>query len=163
MLLEHTKLARDQIDPEQHAANLRESLGFSRTCVVRRRGELVAYAMLNQVSGSSWFVRGFNTYPGHRNASVVRELLQQMCELACQEGIAELRSNVYKTNRQSMVFHRRLGFRVTKENTKGVEFFVTVEDLSSIPLIGRLNHAVDRGPRVLPHRCGADSCLGPCQ
>jgi len=87
--------------------------------------------MLNQLSGPSWFVRGFNTHPEHRGASVMRELLQQVSEVALQEGITELRSNVYKTNRLSMAFHRRLGFRVTKENAKGVEFFATVEELAS--------------------------------
>jgi L-amino acid N-acyltransferase YncA len=109
----------------------------------------VAYAMLNQISGASWFVRGFNTHPEYRSAPVMRELLQQVSELARQEGIAELRSNVYKTNRLSMAFHRRLGFRVTKENAKGVEFFATVEELASNPSIERTSY------RWLSHRQAA--------
>jgi L-amino acid N-acyltransferase YncA len=143
-LREHTELAGDSIDPERHAANLRESLGFSRTCAVRRNGKLVAYAMLNQVSGSSWFVRGFNTHPEHRSAPVLRELLHQVTEVALQEGIKELRSNVYKTNRLSMAFHRRLGFCVTQESAKGVEFFATVEDLASNPSIERTSSSALR-------------------
>jgi ribosomal protein S18 acetylase RimI-like enzyme len=136
-LREHTERAGDQIDPAAHAAQLRESLNFSRTCTVRRSGVLVAYAMLNQVDGTSWFVRGFNTHPEHRNASVVRELLQKVSEVAQHEGIAELRSNVYKTNSLSMAFHRRLGFQITRENEKGVEFFATINELTSNPSIGR--------------------------
>lgn len=150
-LREHTEIAGDRIDPESHALNLRASLGFSRTCAVRRNGKLVAYAMLNQVSGSSWFVRGFNTHPEHRSAPVMRELLQQVSEVARQEGITELRSNVYKTNRLSIAFHRRLGFRVTKENAKGVEFFATVEDLASNRSIERTSLSWLRQPEAAAH------------
>jgi L-amino acid N-acyltransferase YncA len=136
-LREHTERAGDRIDPEAHMARLRESLGFSRTCTVRRGGSLVAYAMLNQVSDASWFVRAFNIHPVHRSAPVIKALLQQVARLAQREGISELRSHVYKTNRLSMAFHRRLGFRVTKENEKGVEFFATVEELAANASIER--------------------------
>lgn len=71
-LREHTERAGDNIDPVAHAALLRESVEFSRVCSVRRNGMLVAYAMLNQVSGSSWFVRAFNTHPERRDASVIK-------------------------------------------------------------------------------------------
>jgi len=130
-LTEHTERAGDHIDPLLHATSIEQSLAISKTCEVRRNGELVAYAMLNQVSGSSWFVRGFNTHPAHRTAPVIRDLLLQVGQVAQQEEITELRSNVYKTNRLSMQFHRRLGFQVTKENAKGVEFFATVKELAS--------------------------------
>jgi ribosomal protein S18 acetylase RimI-like enzyme len=136
-LREHTERAGDQIDAETQAIRIRESLDVSRICSVRRNGNLVAYAMLNQVSGSSWFIRAFNTHPQHRSAPVFKELLQQLGVVARTEGISELRSNVYKTNLLSMAFHRRLGFRVTKENEKGVEFFATVEELASNPSIER--------------------------
>lgn len=161
-LREHTELAGDRVDPEQHAANLRESLRFSRTCAVRRNDLLVAYAMLNQVSGSSWFVRGFNTHPEHRSAPVLRELLEQVSELARRESITELRSHVYKTNRLSMAFHRRLGFRVTKENAKGVEFFAMVEDLASNPAIERMSYRRLRRRQAAAHveRLAAGCALG---
>jgi GNAT superfamily N-acetyltransferase len=136
-LREHTERAGDQINPEVHAVRLRESLDLSQTCSVRRNGRLVAYAMLSQVSGSSWFVRAFNTHPEHRSAPVIKELLQQVSDLALREGIFELRSHVYKTNRLSMAFHRRLGFRITKENEKGVEFYATVNELASNPVVAR--------------------------
>ncbi len=53
-------------------------------------------------------------------------------------AISELRSNVYKTNRLSMAFHLRLGFQITRENAKGVEFFATVTDLAADPFIKRV-------------------------
>jgi ribosomal protein S18 acetylase RimI-like enzyme len=148
-LREHTERAGDRIDSETHAARIRESLDISRLCSVRRNGNLVAYAMLNQVSGSSWFVRGFNTHPEHRSASVFKELFQQLGAIARNEGISELRSHVYKTNKLSMAFHRRLGFRVTKENEKGVEFFATVEELASNPSIERDVQGLS--PSAAPH------------
>jgi L-amino acid N-acyltransferase YncA len=128
-LREHTQLAGDQIDPAAHAARLRESIQVSRVCAVRRSGGLVAYAMLSPLSGTAWFVRAFNTHPAYRTAPVIRELLQGFACVVRDEGIAELCSHVYKTNRLSMAFHRKLGFLVTKENAKGVEFVTTVADL----------------------------------
>ena len=136
-LTDHTERAGDHIDPELHARSIKESLACSRICEVRRDGELVAYAMLNQLTGSSWFVRGFNTHPSHRTAPVIRDLLLQVGQVAQLEGITELRSNVYKANILSMQFHRRLGFRVTKENAKGVEFYATTKELASNPSINR--------------------------
>jgi GNAT superfamily N-acetyltransferase len=136
-LREHTQLAGDQIDPAAHAVRLRESMRISRVCAVRRGGCLVAYAMLSPLSGAAWFVRAFNTHPDHRTAPVIRELLQGFARVVRDEGIAELRSHVYKTNRLSMAFHRKLGFRVTKENDKGVEFVTTVADLMGHSALAR--------------------------
>lgn len=137
-LREHTERAGDRIDPQRHAEQVRSSLELSRVCEVRRGGELVAYAMLNQVSGSTWFVRGFNTHPAYRSAPVMLELFSGVGEVVSEEGISELRSHVYKTNRLSMAFHRRLGFQVARENERAVEFVATVEHLASIPSIGRM-------------------------
>jgi GNAT superfamily N-acetyltransferase len=147
-LREHTELAGDRIDPQVHAAQVRESLNLSRVCEVRRAGELVAYAMLNPLSGSAWFVRGFNTHPAHRTAPVMKELFGRVAELVAEAGISELRSHVYKTNRLSMAFHRRLGFRVNKENERAVEFVATVQALAS-------NRAIERSASAQLSRLGA--------
>jgi ribosomal protein S18 acetylase RimI-like enzyme len=146
-LREHTERAGDQLDPELQAARIQESLKISRLCAVRRHDELVAYAMLNQASGAFWFVRAFSIHPAHRTAPVVRELLGEFALVVQREGIAELRSHVYKTNRLSMAFHRKLGFRVAKENEKGVEFFATVAELAANPSIERTRSGL-RPPRA---------------
>jgi hypothetical protein len=127
-LRDHTERAGDTIDPELHAAQLRHSLEISELCAVRRGGELVAYAMLNPEpdSGGGWFVRAFNTHPSHRSSAVMLELLAAFAALIRRLGITALRSNVYKTNRLSMAFHRKLGFQVTRETAKGVEFVASV-------------------------------------
>lgn len=130
-LAEHTERAGDRFDTAQHRQRLEASLKISKICGVRRNGELVAYAMLNPLSGGSWFVRGFGTHPRHRTAPVFVDLLRQIAQLARAEGIRDFTSHVYKTNLLSMRFHRRLGFRVTKENDKGVEFYATVDDLAA--------------------------------
>jgi L-amino acid N-acyltransferase YncA len=82
-------------------------------------------------------VRGFNTHPAHRNFSVLRELFKAVGDVVDAEGISEIRSNVYKTNRLSMAFHRKLGFQITNENAKGVEFFATVSGLMANPTFQR--------------------------
>ena len=136
-LREHTERAGDKLNAEKHRASIEKSLEGSELCFVRRSGALVAYAMLQPDSPTCWFVTGFNTHPMHRTSPVLRELFSAFAALVRRLGITELRSNVYKTNRLSMSFHKRLGFRITRENAKGVEFFASVEELAANPSIER--------------------------
>jgi len=134
-LREHTEKAGDRLDPEIHRVTLERTLATSKVVVVRRDGKLVAYATLEPQSAGDWFVTGFNTDPGHRSSTVFRELFAKLAAVAEAHGIAALRSNVYKTNARSMAFHKRLGFIVTKENAKGVEFYATVASLMANPAV----------------------------
>jgi ribosomal protein S18 acetylase RimI-like enzyme len=128
-LREHTERAGDAFDAERQRRAIDDALAVSELACVRRDGVLVAYAMLQPQDGGRWFVTGFNTHPAHRTAPVFKSLFAQVQEIAARRGITALRSNVYKTNRLSLAFHARLGFRVTRENEKGVEFTASVEDL----------------------------------
>jgi RimJ/RimL family protein N-acetyltransferase len=130
-LREHTEQAGDKIDEHQHADRLRASLLISHVCQVRRHGKLVAYAMLSPDRGDRWLVRAFNIRPQYRTSVVMLELLRATLALVERVGITELRSNVYKTNVRSIAFHKRLGFRVTRESDKGIEFVGTVAELES--------------------------------
>jgi ribosomal protein S18 acetylase RimI-like enzyme len=112
-LREHTELAGDILDAGTQRGRLEQSLETSEVVAVRRAGALIAYAMLRPEEDGRWFVLGFNTHPDHRNANVFRELFAQISSLSRRCSITALRSNVYKTNRLSMAFHRRLGFRVS--------------------------------------------------
>lgn len=67
------------------------------------------------------------------------ELFQGFVELLKRLGIKELRSNVYKTNNLSLSFHRRLGFHITRESAKGVEFFISVSEIANNPSIERMS------------------------
>jgi GNAT superfamily N-acetyltransferase len=136
-LVEHTELAGDVFDADQHRLRVQASLEACTVCSVRKAGELVAYAMLRQESETCWFVSGLVTHPLHRTPTVMSELLSKLAELAGRIGIVELRSNVYKTNRLSMTFHKKLGFHITRENDKGVEFFAPVSTISERPAIRR--------------------------
>lgn len=136
-LREHTELAGDVFDLNQQRTRLQLSLAVSELCWVRREGRLVAYAMLQPESAACWFVGAFGTHPSYRTYAVVMELLAMVADLANERGIAELRSHVYKTNRLSVAFHRKLGFHVTRENDKAVEFFSGIQPLSMQPAIRR--------------------------
>ena len=129
-LREHTELAGDVFNAETQRQLLEQTVGTAEVVAVRRDGALIAYAMLRPQEEGRWFVLGFNTHPGHRNATVFSELFAQISNLAQRCSIASLRSNVYRTNRLSMAFHRRLGFMVTRETSKGVEFTASLEDLA---------------------------------
>jgi len=128
-LREHTERAGDVLDEATQRRALARSLETAEVVTVRRADALVAYAMLRPQDGSLWFVLGFNTHPAHRDASVFRDLFAQIAALAERHAITALRSNVYRTNRLSMAFHRRLGFRVTREAEKGVEFTASLDEL----------------------------------
>ena len=130
-LREHTELAGDVFNAVTQRLLLEQSIGTAEVVTVRRNGTLIAYAMLRpQEDEGRWFVLGFNTHPTHRNATVFRELFTQIASLARRCSISSLRSNVYRTNRLSMAFHKRLGFTVTRETSKGVEFTASLDDLA---------------------------------
>lgn len=128
-LRDHTEQAGDTLDPERLRESIERLLPLSEVAAVRREGALVAYAMLQPQQDGHWFVTGFNTHPAHRSAPVFKSLFGQLMAIAARRGIASLGSHVYKTNRPSMAFHARLGFQVTRENAKGVEFTASVEEL----------------------------------
>lgn len=128
-LREHTERAGDVLEPETHRATLARTLLVAEVVAVRKDGALIAYATLTPQEDGCWFVTGFNTHPAHRTSPTFRALFAQMLELAQRHGIGELKSHVYKTNRLSLAFHRRLGFRVTQENDKAVAFHASLQDL----------------------------------
>ncbi len=137
-LREHTERAGDFFDVDEHREKLCKSLEINEVCTVRRDGKLVAYAMLRPEAGACWFVGAFGTHPLHRTYTVVSELFAKIATLATERGIGELRSHVYKTNRLSIAFHRKLGFLVTRENDKGLEFFTTLDELATKPAVRRV-------------------------
>ena len=136
-LREHTVRAGDMLDSEQHRAKLEASLSVSQVCVVQRSGMLVAYAMFRPESDGAWFVTGFNTHPAFRTSPVLFELLASLIDRMRTLDVRTLRSNVYKTNLLSISFHRRLGFRITRENEKGVEFTARADEIAASSAIAR--------------------------
>ena len=116
---------------------LEEALLTSQLCTVKRNGTLVAYAMLHPQTESRWFVTCFNTHPSYRTAPVLLELFVAFSELVSRHGIVELRSNVFRTNEQSLAFHKKLGFRVTKENAQAAELSTTIADMISTSSLAR--------------------------
>ncbi|RKT21156.1 ribosomal protein S18 acetylase RimI-like enzyme [Paraburkholderia sp. RAU2J] len=137
-LREHTEQAGDTFDVDEQRVQLQKSLEVNEVCSVRRDGNLVAYAMLRPESGVCWFVGAFAIHPLYRTYAVITELLAKVAALAIDRGIVELKSHVYKTNRLSIAFHRKLGFRVTRENDKGFEFFTAVHELTGRPAVRRV-------------------------
>jgi len=139
-LSEHTEQAGDVFNVEAHQAKLGESVKVNEICAVGRDGILAAYAMLRAESDPCWFVGAFVMHPLHRTYTVMSELITKIAILANEQDIAALRSHVYKTNILSLAFHRRLGFQVTRENAKGFEFFISLDELASNPVVSRLTN-----------------------
>ena len=157
-LREHTARAGDDLNEGRQRASLERLLQTSQVCTVRRQGALVAYAMLQPESATCWFVTGFYTHPLHRTSAVMLELFSAFAALVRSLGIVELRSNVYKTNQRSMSFHKRLGFRITRENAKGVEFFTSVAEMTANPSVERMSKRLRLSTAVMSK--GGENRLG---
>lgn len=140
-LREHTEQAGEVFDLDARRERLRRSLADCEIRSVRRDGALAAYAMLRPESAGCWFVGAFGVHPQHRGYGVLSELLAKLSVLAGERGIRELRSHVYRTNRRSIAFHRKLGFRVTRENDKAFEFLVALDSLANRAAILRAARA----------------------
>jgi N-acetylglutamate synthase-like GNAT family acetyltransferase len=143
-LPEPPELSSEDLSPAQLRKQFEEVFPISQVCTVCRDGRLVAFAMLQPQSPTCWFITCFNIHPRHRTSSVLRELFSEFGALVQRHGIAELRSNVYKTNRLSLSFHKRLGFCVTRENAEAVEMFVSVAEMMASPSIHRTAHRLRR-------------------
>lgn len=137
-LRDHTERAGDVFDPVQHRCVLKMAIATTRVCTVERDEHLIAYAMLRPETSDCWFVTGFNIHPAHRNAAVMQQLIYSVLDLVQTSDAVALRSHVYKTNLPSLAFHRRLGFKATRENAKAVEFYATLADLADNAAIRRI-------------------------
>ncbi len=135
-LREHTERAGDTLDPEKLLESIENSFSVSEFAAVRRHGALVAYARLQpQQLHGHWFIAGFNTHPNHRNSPVFKSLLAQIIQITSRREISVLQSHVYKTNIASLAFHSRLGFKITRESEKAVEFTAKVSNILSNKLL----------------------------
>jgi len=64
----------------------------------------------------------FVTHPGHRTKTTFACLFNQIMEHLKSSGATSLVSNVFKVNKLSVAFHKKLGFKVTREAALGYEF-----------------------------------------
>lgn len=118
----HTEQAGDLFTIDTQRTSLINALAISELCYVERDTRIVAYALLRPYSDACWFVCSFTTHPAFRSAPVLRHLFTQIAQILAQHKVTQLCSHVYKTNRLSSAFHRKLGFVVTNENAKAWEF-----------------------------------------
>ncbi len=128
VLRDYLKAGHPPLDPQKHRRALLAFFDETKHVCVRRGGGLVAYVSVRPQEAGCWFVRGLAIHPEHKNSAVVRGLLHQFRDLVAHNEISVLRSNVFKANTASVRLHKRLGFKVSRENELGYEF--TLSDLS---------------------------------
>jgi ribosomal protein S18 acetylase RimI-like enzyme len=128
-LRQHTEQAGDVFTRAGREAELQGQFTDKHHLVtVQREGVVVAYAMYFAKQLGEWFVLMLNVHPDRRDAAVMRELTGQSMRLFASHSVGRIVSHVYKTNRLSMNFHRRLGFAIAHENDKAVEFATELSD-----------------------------------
>ena len=98
---------------------------------VKRDSKLAAFVTLKALKNKEWFVLLFVTDQNHRTAGVFREMFRRISEFLADKGGTILKSNVFRQNTDSINFHKKLGFKITRENEKGFEFTLVIDDAAS--------------------------------
>lgn len=136
LLKAHTEAAGDRFDRAPHRRALAERLEHAEIIDIWRENELIAYSFVWPKT-NRWFVGGFAIRPDHRNAAIMCELIARLLVCTRTGDQSYVESHVYKTNRLSMGFHQRLGFRTIRENRRGVAFIHRINELTQLPIVVR--------------------------
>lgn len=94
----------------------------------RKQGHLQGYFTLRELAKGVWFIPMFVVHPDHRNSKVFRTLFSQLKQFILVRDVSSLVSNVYRNNKLSNNFHRKLGFEVTRESERGFEYTILIDD-----------------------------------
>nr|WP_255769562.1 GNAT family N-acetyltransferase [Maritalea mediterranea] len=144
LLKDHTEAAGDRFERECHRQALKERFECAEIATVWRNDRLIAYSFI-WPKDDRWFVGGFAIHPAHRNAAILGELFRQVLECTNAGPQTHVESHVYKTNRLSIDFHRKLGFEIIQENEKGVAFAQKMDVLRQHPIVRRAERCAAGG------------------
>ncbi|HET8903136.1 MAG TPA: GNAT family N-acetyltransferase [Saccharospirillum sp.] len=115
------------IEDEVYLNSLEEARASNCLFDVRRHGALQAYSTLKYVGEGKWHVLMFVTQPEQRNKDTFTELFGKIILHLDKVNAKTLVSNVFKVNRLSVAFHKKLGFKITREAPHGYEFTLALE------------------------------------
>ncbi len=118
----HTEKSGDILDLELLEKSREDAKKTNCFFEERVSDKLAAYATIIEKQEGTWFVLMFNTHPSFRNSKILLLLFKKILKRIYQSNGKCLQSNVYKQNELSVKFHEKLGFKLTKENDKGIEF-----------------------------------------
>jgi GNAT superfamily N-acetyltransferase len=138
LLKDHTAAAGDQLDRNTHRHALAARFDIAEIVDIWRGDQLVAYSTI-WPKDKCWFVGGFAMDPAHRNAAILGELMVGLLAVVKDTSQEMIESHVYKTNKLSMAFHKRLGFDIIQENEKGVAFSQSIARLATHPVLRRFS------------------------
>ena len=81
--------------------------------VARKREAIVGVCRLKETpdDAEAWMVLGLAVHPAHRRQGIGRALVQAGIDVARSRGGRTIRSEAHEDNRDSMAFHRAVGFR----------------------------------------------------
>lgn len=128
-LKDHTEKAGDEFDETEHKLKVQELLESSCVFWVRRQSKLMGYSATRELDKGHWIIYAFNLHPHSNRGVVMKSLLTKNLDFLIQRQAITLTSHVYKTNRLSIDFHDKLGFKVRRENEKAVEYHAHIEDI----------------------------------
>lgn len=85
--------------------------------------EIINGFIIYKVKESSLVINSFNVKVLN-NYQVLSSLLKQVVKDLCQLNIQDIQSKAHKTNKNSLNFHRNMGFKEVKQTSTEVEFTI---------------------------------------
>lgn len=94
----------------------------------RKKQQLLGYFTVEKIEAQHWFVPMFVIHPNHRSKEVFAALMTQFIQFIEDHQVATLISHALKNNSPSLKFHKRLGFRIIRENQIAFELKLEIND-----------------------------------
>ncbi|ORT50174.1 GCN5 family acetyltransferase [Vibrio sp. qd031] len=115
------------IDVSHYQASLQVAKESGLLFECRKSGVLQGYFTLRQLNDAAWFIPMFVVHPDYRNKVVFLSLFSQLKNFITAQKVEKLISNVYRNNKLSNNFHKKLGFVVTRESDLGFEYSLCID------------------------------------
>ncbi|MCH7314083.1 GNAT family N-acetyltransferase [Acinetobacter sp. ANC 3882] len=137
--------AAKPIDQTAYLASLMTAANQGYLFEYRNNQQLLGYFTVENMENQKWFVPILVIHPNHRTKSVFTALLEQFIQFIEARQVLTLVSHALKNNVLSVNFHKRLGFKIIRENQAAFEFQLDIN--AATKQTWRSFYA----PRIHPH------------
>ena len=94
----------------------------------RNHQQLLGYFTVEHMQQQRWFIPILVVHPKHRTRKVFASLLVQFIQFIEAKQATTIISHAFKSNTLSIKFHKRLGFKVIRENQIAFEFQLDITE-----------------------------------
>ncbi|EXB48104.1 GNAT family N-acetyltransferase [Acinetobacter sp. 1000160] len=116
------------IDQSAYLASLIRASAQGYLFEYRNNQQLLGYFTVEYMEQQRWFIPIFVVHPKYRTRKVFASLLSQFIQFIEAKQATTLISHTLKNNVLSIKFHKRLGFKVIRENQIAFEFQLDINE-----------------------------------